>query len=317
MTFYLLGGGALFSWFGLGLVLWVILAHWWTFGQNSLSDATRVSRIGELPYDATDKEGKSHHPLITGEISIDMANNVIYFGLIVLVGFAVLLSYYSGGNFGLSMGCLSLYLMCGFAYNCGLNKSTIFSFIPISLCFAFQGLWAYFLFAKTIEGPVIFLFLYIILLEVYENNVEGGIKEIQTSEVNTMRYLGAEIKNGNIKFSLGSLIWSWGLKLCSIFIAGCILCYYTLNINIFIGLLFWLFAIIMIYFCKEILKSGEWNRNKALKNFSIEEITSIYLMPIILMPIIGYIEAILLMAFGIVYFVAMNKVNWGCWFPRV
>lgn len=315
MTFYLLGGGNLFSWFGLGLVIWTILAHWWTFGQNSLSDSTRVSRLGELPYDASDKEGKSHHPLITGEISIDSANKVIYFGLIILVGFAILLSYCGDGNFGLSMSCLSLYLMCGFAYNCGLNKSTILSFIPISLCFAFQGLWAYFLFAKTIQGPVILLFSYIILLEIFENNTEGGIKEIHTSEVNTMRYLGAEIKNGNIKFSLGSLIWSWGLKLSSIFVVGCILYYYTLNV--FTGILFWLFAFNMIYFCKKILESGGWDRDKALKNFSIEEITSIYLIPIVLMPLIGYTESILLMVAGIIYFITMNKINWGVWFPRV
>jgi len=309
LVFYLVGGGELFSWFAIALIIWAWLDHLLTFGENSLMDSCRVPEIGALPYDALDKEGKGHHPLITGKISLRSAHKIIHFGLILLVTSAIPLTYWGGGDLGLAMACFSLYLVCGFCYNCGLDKETVFAFVPISLCFSFLGLWAFFITSKEIHSLAIWMVVYMFLLEWYENGVEGCIKELQTGEVNMIRFLGGSVINGYFRLSKRAKAYAWGIKLASIGVAAYILCMFCYE-----GVMLFLFVVLgglMLFFCDEITKDKVWDRNKALRDFACEEIASIYLLPCILMPIIGYIESVVLMVFGIVYFVTINRVNWG------
>lgn len=309
MTGFLVGGGNLFSFFALFLIIFAWLSHISAFGDNSLMDALTGEDMRDIH--------KQHHPLVKGIVKLKEATNIIQTGMFLTVIFGVILIVEAPGNRLLASLCFIVYIAAGHYYNNHFSKTSVFRGIPISICFTFLFLWAYFLSAKEFTPLILLCGGYIFLLEYFENDVEGSIKEIDAKEANLLRVLGVKVKGNIIHFSLGSKIWGWGLKLGSIFMMVCVFTQLHSQHNIFTMLLFWLFVIIMVYFCEEILKSGEWDRNKALKNFSIEEITSIYLIPIVLMPLVGYTDATLLMIAGVVYFLLMNRYLWGVFYPRV
>ena len=309
MTGFLVGGGNLFSFFALFLIMFAWFNHVFAFGDNSLIDAL----TGEDKRDIH----KQHHPLVTGIVELKEATNVIQTGMFLTVLFGVILTVEASGNRLLAALCFIVYIAAGHYYNNHFSKTSVFRGIPISICFTFLFLWAYFLSAKEFSPLILLCGGYIFLLEYFENDVEGSVKEIEAKEANLLRVLGVKVEKGNIHFSLGSRIWGWGLKLGSIFLMICVFTQLHSQHNMFTCLLFWLFVIIVIYFCEEILKSGKWDRVKALKNFSREEITSIYLIPIVLMPLVGCAEAILLMVAGVVYFLLMNYCLWGVFYPKV
>lgn len=314
MVFFLLGGGELFSWFGLALFSWVWLSHVLTFGHNSLMDSCRVPEIGKQPYDAADK-AKSHHPLINGRIKFRSAHKVIHFGLMFLVLMAVLLTYWGTGNLGLGMSFFALYIVCGYSYNCGLDKETIFAFVPISLCFMFLGLWGYFLSSTSFSGVALWLAIYIFLLEWFENGVEGCIKEIETSEVNMMKSLGGGVKRGVMRLGRKGKAYGWGIKVASLLVMQFILVAYSLSLLPLIA--YTVMAPVAIYFCWMILRDQKWERGRMLMAFSCEEIVSIYFPLIVLSPILGELEVLFLALFGVAYFFLVNKALWRVPYPKV
>lgn len=317
MVFWLVGGGRLFSLAGLAIAVFAVLSHWWAFGQNSLLDSCRVPRIGEKPYDAQDKS-KAHHPLIAGRISLRTAHKVIHFGIMLLAVVGIFIAHLGGGNFGLSMAFFSLFIVSGFCYNCSLDKETIFAFFPISLCWVSFGLWAHFVASGAASGLVVWMALYVFLLEWFENGVEGSIKELGAKEVNMLKTLGAKLggfmvspeQGGHLYFFPGlARYYGWIIKLAGLGIGFVILINYSLSAVPIV--LYLLLAPSAVYFCNEITKHQRWNRKRMIRNFACQEIISIYLLPCILMPIIGYLEAVVLMVVGLIYFVAANTLLWG------
>lgn len=315
MIGFLVGGGQLFSFFGLALFIFAILLHWFIFGNNSLMDSCMVSKIGELPYDAQD-EGKTHHPLITGKIKISTAHKVIYTGLIILLCFSLLFPFYGTGNSFLSIAFFLVFIVTGFAYNCGLSKVTIWKFIPISICFTALGGYAYFIMASEVSTLFFLILGYIFLIEVFEISVEGEQKEIETSEVNLLKYLGTKTIGNKIYMPLSSKIWGWSIKLLTLAVGQYIII--LLGNNIFSSLFFIFFAAWALIFAYEIINNKNWGRNTKLRFYGLEEICTIYILPSVLIPVIGLLEAVTLMLFGVVYFIIFNRMNWGTSFaPKV
>ena len=316
MIGFLVGGGQFFSLFGLLLFVFLILLHWFIFGNNSLMDACIVPRIGELSYDAQDK-GKKHHPLITGKIELSIAHKVIYTGLVFLSCAAIILSFGGSGDTALSLAFFLVFVVTGFAYNCGLSKVTVWKFLPIATCFTALCGYAYFIMADSINNLFMLVLIYIFLTEIFEVGVEGEQKEIETAnEVNLLRFLGTKIYGNKIFMSFSSKIVSWCIKLSSLAVGLCILI--TVGPNFLSSFLFSLFAVSVIYFSAKIIHDTEWGRDKKLRYYGLTEICTIYILPGILIPVIGLLEAVTLMLFGVVYFIILNKINWGTFFaPKV
>lgn len=319
MIFYLLAGGKLFSLYALYLAIFALLAHYFGFGHNSLMDSCRVPKIGELPYDAQDKN-KQHHPLVSGKISLEKAHKVIHTGLILTFLLGIVLVWFSSGNHFYAMISLTFYMVFGMAYNNGLDKAIYHDYLIISTCFTFFGLYGYFLVANSINLIVILLAVYVWLLEWFENNVEGSLKEIETkSEKNIMKLLGCRVKDNYLKIPLIAKAYGSSVKLSSIFVLWYILYLEIYQENLLFAISFLLSMIILmlvLYFALIILSDKTYNRNGMLKLFSTEEILSIYAPYFVLMPLIGVLPLILL-PIGIVYFLGINKINWGVFFPKV
>ncbi len=305
---YLLAGGGLFTWNTLVLALWSILAHHMAFGHNTIMDTL-------MGWDIMD-QNKLHHPLVANIIKKETALKVISIGIVISTFIAILLVRYSNGNQFYAMSFLTLFLIGGMIYNSGISKVSFWDVIPISLCFTSLSLFSYFLVAKEFNELIILIALYIILLQWFEIGVEGEIKDIELkNEINLLTKLGTKF-DGNT-FNMGkSIIYPWGLKLAGLAVGGYIVYKFTFNITTVI--LFALFAFLAIYFCFELTKKRIWNRKKAIIDMALEEIITIFLLPLILIPIIGSKEVIIILVFAIVYFVGMNSLLWKTRFaPRV
>lgn len=305
---YLVAGGNLFSWYALILALWSILVHHISFGHNTVIDTL-------LGWDTKDKN-KLHHPLVTDEIRKETALKVISIGIVFTTMIGIYLVYISPGNQFYAMAFFSLFLMGGMIYNSGISKVSIWDVIPISLCFASLSLYSYFLVAKEFNVLIILIALYIILLQWFEIGVEGEIKEIEIKdEVNMLTMLGTKCDGKT--FSMGiSIIYPWALKLAGLTVAGYIVYRYTYELLTVI--LFAIGALLAIYFCYELTKKRKWDRKKALKDMALEEVITIFLLPLILIPIIGSPEVVIILIVSIFYFVGMNSLLWGTRFaPKV
>ena len=113
-----------------------------------------------------------------------------------------------------------------------------------------------------------------------------------------------------------SIVYAWGLKLAGIAVAGYIVYKYTFDPTAIV--LFAFFAFLAIYFCFQLTRKRLWNREKALRDMALEEIVTIFLLPVILIPMIGLSEVFIILGLAIVYFIGMNSVLWKTRFaPRV
>lgn len=297
---YLVGGGRLFALNGLLVGVFALVAHWLTFGHNTLMDT-------QGGWDPKDRH-KQHHPLVGGIISLRSAHNAIHTGLFFLTLFAVGLVLLGEGNPFLAMVSFSIFLTAGHCYNDGLSKTTIWSFAPITVCFTFLAFFGYYIVAKEITPLMFCLALYVALTMLFEISWEGECKEITADEANLLRSMGVECDGKTFK-SGPAKVYGWGVKLLNLGVGGFILCRYALTP--LTAVLFLVLAGLAVYFCHELTKDRVWDRHRTVVHCASEEIVSIYIMPAILIPIIGLVESLLLMIFGILYFTFFNRVLWG------
>jgi hypothetical protein len=210
-----------------------------------------------------------------------------------------------------------IFIVTGFAYNCGLSKVTIWKFLPITACFTALYGYSYFIMADGFNTLFYLVLIYIFLAGIFQIAVEGEQKEIESqSEINLLKYLGTKTSGNKIYMSLSSKAFSWLIKISIIAVGFYILTKVPLEYtSIF---LFSFFTIISIYFSAKIVHDKEWGRDKKLRHYGITEIATIYILPSILIPVIGLLEAAALMTFGVVYFIILNAINWGTVFaPKV
>jgi hypothetical protein len=210
-----------------------------------------------------------------------------------------------------------IFTFTGFAYNCGLSKVTVWKFLPIAICFTSLFCYGYFIMADKINNLFFLILIYIFLTMIFQVGIEGEQKDIETeTEVNLLKILGTKISDNKIYMSTSSKIVSWFIKL-SILAVG-------ISIFIKVGpsltslLLFCLFIVSTIYFSAKIIHEKDWGRDKKLTYYGLSEISTIYLLLSILIPVIGIFEVVTLMFFGVVYFIIFNKINWSTFFyPKV
>ena len=294
---YLLGGGEFLSWHSLFIFTFAILTHWFSFGHNSYIDTA-------MGYDVKDKH-KSHHPLVNGSISMKSASNVINSGMFVLALILSLYIYLYAVNKTLAFLFFVLYIVSGHWYNDGFSKTSIFAFIPISLCFTSFGLTFYFISASEFNQFIIIYSIFIFLTIWYEISVEGDLKDLEVPQDLMMRRLGCKVHDGKLIRTKKAILYASFVKFTSI---GLII---WLELNHLLVLILSIpFFILMIYFHISLFKT-EYHRNNVLRYCALEEISSIYLGVLASSIYLGFIIPFIIMIIGILYFVMMNKINWG------
>lgn len=158
--FYLISGAPFLSFFNGAVVLLATLLHWLAFGHNTLMDTAR----------GFDKENphRKHDPLVSGSLQLDTAHNWVNLLEILAAIAGVSLIAVSSGNQVAALSFLILFAIAGHAYNDGLDRSTIWGFIPYTLSYTSLCAASYFLHATTLTPLFDFAIVYIILVEIFE-----------------------------------------------------------------------------------------------------------------------------------------------------
>lgn len=287
----------------LALGLFALLAHWFSFGHNSLMDTA-------LGYDVKDPN-KKHHPLVAGEISLHIAHNVIHWGLSLLAVSALLLTVHLSPNPTFGVAAILLWLVFGYSYNSGLSKESILGFLPISICFTAMGAWGWLLSHSDINmlGRVYLAYTFMTIL--FQISWSGHLKELEIGErSNILIKMGARIKGDY--FAPGkAAIYAWLIKGLNLLFG-----LQLLWLNFTLDRLVWfvLLAAAIITMLHQLTAPRIYVRNRELLKMSLMEIATIYLpIPIML----GWMESAILMLFGIAYFFGINRFIWGASHPRV
>lgn len=299
--FFLLGGGNLFSVFGLLIVIFSILEHDFTFAHNSVIDVL-------TGYDTKDNF-KKHFPLCNGKVNPLSALKITHLGIFAMTLFAIALAWMSRGNQFYAISCYAVFLISGFWYNEWTSKIALWDFVPISICFTSLSLYAYFLVSDSLSLLVVLCAVYIFLVEWYEIGIAGEIKELEIQdEASFLRYLGARCDYVHFNLGKKAFLYASFVKLAGIAILGVIV--YKYNFYLPGILTFLLMGTGMLYFAWKLTRKQKRDRNKAIRYMAAEEILSIFALPLILIPIIDTVATVILIVFSLLYFFVMNKINW-------
>nr|MDO8097661.1 UbiA family prenyltransferase [Candidatus Njordarchaeota archaeon] len=301
-VFFLLAGGSFLSLFNLGLVLWATLVHWLGAAHNSLTDTSRG-------FDQENPHMKKQ-PLVAGSLELNTVHNVINWLMIFALLLGVLIVWYSAGNQLYAVIYLLLFAVGGHAYNDGLNKSTVLSFIPYTLSFASLCAFSYYLVA-TSATPLFWLSLaYVILTQIFIVGWEFYLKDITLErERNLLRTLKVKVEKGKFKSSVAGRLFGYGLKIASVtvlFVTGLISI--TANVT---GVSTLIILVLVIVFAILMIENREYDYKRDMIYIAASDLASLFLLPVVLAAVIGGIEVMSMISYAVIWFVIFNEVTWA------
>jgi len=293
-----------FSLTTLEIALFAVLAHYLSFGHNSLMDT-----YGGWDYR---DPSKKHHPLVSGRVSMTTAHNVIHWGLGLLSVIAAIISIYISPNPIMALTFILLWFVWGHAYNDGLDKECVLSFLPISICFTALGLWGWFLSHSQLDYVGLLLTGYFFFTILFQISWSGHLKELSLKErSNILIKMGASITPKGWFIPGASRIYGILIKAINL-IFGILL----MLANFTLVRLVWyvILCLLSITMLHQLTKPRPYKRDSELFNMSLMEIFTIY-MPIPL--VLEWTEATILMLLGIIYFFGVNLLLWEKPHPKV
>lgn len=138
------------------------------------------------------------------------------------------------------------------------------------------------------------------------------MKELELKErSNILVKMGAKVERGYFEPGYAS-VYGGTLKFINVPILGVLI----LAENFLLERFLWmsLMTILTCYWTAKLISRREYIRSKELRNMSIMEILTIYTPIPLVLP---WLEATILMVFGIAYFLVANRFLWGTDYPRV
>ncbi|NPA98513.1 MAG: UbiA family prenyltransferase [Crenarchaeota archaeon] len=327
---YLLGGGR-DPLVIIAIIVIGTLLHWFSFGHNSLMDYW---------YDREDPN-KKHHPLEAGTIRFEHAHQVIHYGMVAVTIALIILTLFVSPAKYLALAFLILYCVWGHAYNDGLDKNTSHSWISISACFTSLALYGWFLATDTINIITILIALWAFLTIFYQIAWEGNLKDLwnPAEKHNLLRRIGVKLKlaeETKINDKIVYLVWrleipKWFERLMyvirlyvnTIIVAILSVLYgfsltSTNNVSFLIVFLFMTALKTYAIWGLHNTVKKPFRRKDLLEWFGKAEAFEFYHFATLLFLLgLGWL-CLLLLIYGIGYFVLMNKLLWGSKFgPRV
>lgn len=287
-----------------------LLFHYLMFGQNSLMDTSQG-------YDLKDPS-KAHHPLVTGEISLTAAHNVIHWGIAFATLWAAILTLYISPRPALAMVFLIMWVVFGWGYNLGLSKESPVGFLSLTIGYTGMGAWSWLLSHDSFTATGLWYLVFVALVLVFQISWEGFVKDMELPErSNILKRMGAKLYHASIPVGLvwfdpGPAIYYGAM----VKIANLVSLYpiILLNPKPYIWGWYWGMAGLAAFFAYKLLVPRLYDRDEELRNMSFEEIITIYLVVPVMLP---WAQAIPLMVLGVLYFFLVNIVIWGKPFPRV
>lgn len=314
-TAYLLAGGDLFTVTGIALIAVTWFVHGSSFGHNVIEDYW---------IDKNDP-AKSDHPLTSGRINYQSA--VRFFGtyLFAVEAVAIGLTLWISDDPLLPMTALAIMIAAGHWYNdASFSSYSKAAFIPISITWVAFAAWGW-LIVKP-ETTVLFLLVmaYVWFRIHFQISVSGRLKEIGVEdEANELRWLGAIVKRSDDDPEIATFTPGWAgfyayalsllQFLTGLAIAGHL--YYGNGIDIVsaegvaLGL-YTILGVIGLGLTERMMRPQMWNRENHLKQMSYIEILFIFALVLLVAPVIGYLEVIVLLSVSLAWFAVMNRYLW-------
>jgi hypothetical protein len=140
--------------------------------------------------------------------------------------------------------------------------------------------------------------------------IEGDMKDIDMAEASFLGRLGVFARDGRLHVSDTARYAAFGLKAISIVGLAA-----ALVVQSGRGADFALIVVLasgILILDGILMRSGKYDHTKTLRTMALMEVASTFAITAAISPSIGGIlPALGMMAFGIIYFVAMNRYLWG------
>jgi hypothetical protein len=300
--FFLIAGGSFISLFNLGLVLWATLVHWLGAAHNTLMDTSRG-------FDQENPHMKKQ-PLVAGTLDLNTVHNVTHWLTIVALLLGILIIWYSPGNQMYAAIYLLVYAVAGHAYNDGLNKSTVLSFIPYTLSYASLCAFSYYVFALSATTLFFLSLAYMILTLMFTAGWEIPLKDITLEkERNLLRKLKVKVEKGKFKSSIAGRLFGYVLKIASVvvlFLTGLISI--TASVT---GVSTLIVLVLVIVFAILMIENREHNYERDIIYIALSDLSSAFLLPVVLVAVIGGIEVMSMISYAIIWFIIFNELTWS------
>jgi len=283
-----------------------ILTHFFSFGHNSVMDYW---------YDIHDPN-KAHHPLESGRIELHTAHQIIHTGQVILaVALCVLALFKSPA----ALTPLLLYIVFGHAYNDGLDKNTILSFLPISLCFTSLAAYGWVLANGEVNSIFALVLLWAFLTILYQIGWEGNLKDVWNP---SERRFNLIVKIGRKEQTIIIPLW-FSITMISLRVIAnsvIILLIYMLMDphNLVFPAIFMLFTFLSLRPVLKLHINPKMDRKLLLEHFGQAEAFEFFrFMNLLILTPNAYLF-LLLTVFGILWFIGMNRYLFGTTFgPKV
>ncbi|MEW5761202.1 MAG: UbiA family prenyltransferase [Candidatus Thermoplasmatota archaeon] len=267
-----------------------ILVHISGFVMNEYFDLEHDKKAAYL----------KNKPLVKGSISKRQAIGTFSFTIIL----SFLFSYIFFKNF-FALAILFVAFSFGTLYNIFGKKIILGDFFLAFWVFAFLIFGALCV-TSEINIIVYFLCIFAFLQLLFNNSVEGGIKDLETDRNSICIKLGARVKDGKAYFPMALKIYAFSIKSIHISLAIIFLFFVPptyISFFIFIGLVSIIHLTLFIF-----LNIKNFDRNYLKKIFGLHETTTYWLAPVLLLPIIGIIPTIILIILPPIWYISFNAI---------
>jgi len=301
---YIAAGGGLPGIFFI--IIGGILHHAWGFSMNEIVD---------LDVDKGNRDLKDK-PLVSGRISVRSARNISRLFLVMSISSFIAGSLITGGDPFLILGALFLSTMFGAIYNL-LGKKIPMMDITIALWMTFLVLTGALASGKgpDIGSPVIAVMVLGTLQILFNNSVEGGLKDVENdrdSDVRTLAVItGAVLKKGELRPGKVIKWWGRGLRAASV-ISGSVLSLLIMDAE---GWGEWvviavavLGIVIFTHSLGFLSDRSLISRKDLLKKFAVHEVMTFGFLIAVILPAVGPIWGILLFLVPFGWFALFNRI---------
>jgi 4-hydroxybenzoate polyprenyltransferase len=252
----------------------------------------------------------SNRPLVKGTISKRTALGICFF--CVIGAFVILfLFFHKNPTFYLGVGCLILALIFGTIYNL-YGKRFLSSAFIAAAADALIVLVAAFVISPegklSIFTWIIFILLFLQFL--FMTTVVGGIKDADHDYILNVKNIalasGVKVDNEkNVFMPLGFKAYGFGIRFLSVFFVFVPFVFFKIEFEIWQIILLILLVVSVLLLTVRMLtiKTFKPTDPKILKLFGIQGILRYFFVPVMLIPVIGLFNGLILMIFPIIWFV--------------
>jgi 4-hydroxybenzoate polyprenyltransferase len=303
--------GGLFNRQVLPWVVFGALYHLVVYGQNSLEDWRRG-------WDKDDPN-KQHHPLNAGMMSQREASLFVYGLFALTVGYTVAIA----GNWLAIALFLTGLPITGSLYNI-VGKRTRWKFLFIAYAHTTVFAVPYFAIAGAVDTAFIVGCLYLFSWVVFQIAVSGEVKDMAQDEANFLKALGSRVESSGdgylVTFSPGAKLFSYASRAVTVALgigfghlvarrydtAGSALAGLGVTELMLAGV-----GALSLVLTWSMLRNGPFNRTERIATMSKIEATSVLILLVAVVSVIGMPAAVFLFLGSGVWVMVFNKIEWG------